>query len=202
MHARSAAVPVLALAGLVTGVSAQTIGTVTVTTSATTVNVGETFTIGVLLSDNIPGGSVFAFDVEVSSAGSMSIAGITDPVPEASIFGFAGSATATGATGLGGSSDILGPSFDAPLDGVTVYSFQSTATSTGSRTFTPGDGSWDVVFGIAWTGSSSGLIPGIALIPNPYDEIIFESITITVIPAPPAIALLALALPLSARRKR
>ena len=60
---------------------------------------GDTFTVGVVLSDNIDDASIFAFDVEVASSGSVDIISTSDPVPDASIFGFAGAATATGATG-------------------------------------------------------------------------------------------------------
>ena len=45
-----AAIPALALAGLTTSAAAQWTGTVTLTSSATTVNAGDVFTIGVNLA--------------------------------------------------------------------------------------------------------------------------------------------------------
>eukprot|EP00913_Durusdinium_trenchii_P006341 g5953.t1 len=161
-----------ALAGLTAAATAQNIATVTLTSSAATVAVGETFTISVILSDNIAGNSVFAFDVEVTSSGTLGIGGITNPVPDAGIFGFAGSATATGATGLGGSSDILGPDLDPSLDGVAVYSFQATATSSGSRTFTAMDGAGPNA-AVQWGEGGS-----IVINPRDYDQINFGSVTV------------------------
>ena len=191
------AITIAALAGLTTPALAQNIATVTLTTSVMTVATGDTFTIGVVLSDNIPGNSVFAFDIEVASAGVLDIVGVGEPVADSSVFGFNGASTSTGATGLGGSSDILGPTLDDPLDGLTVFTFQVTAgANVGSRTFTAMDGPGPN------PAVQYALNGGIVLIPENYDEIVFNSVTVSILPAPASLTLLALTSLACGRRRR
>ncbi len=202
MHVHAAAVvPLLALAGLTTSAYAghHETGFITLTASATTVSVGETFTIGVVLSDNIPDNSVFTFDVLVAGSGAAfsTVPGslVFDPAGSGFIFGELGQINPDGAQGLGGSADIFSPSLDAPLDDLTVFTFQVLATQNGAITFTPEDG----------PGPNPAIqtyAPGIVLFPVQYDQIVFEGITITVIPAPSAVALLAIAAPFTTRRRR
>ncbi|MEZ6243152.1 MAG: hypothetical protein R3B57_08925 [Phycisphaerales bacterium] len=189
-----------ALAGLATATKAQTIGYVTLTASATTVSVGDTFTIGVVLSDNIPGNSVFTFDILVAGAGApfSTVPGslVDDPSGSGFIFGFLGQVNPDGAQGLGGPADAFPPTFETPLDDLTVFTFQVLATHAGVITYTPEDGPSPNIAMQTWMAG------GIILLPAWYDDIVFESVTVNVIPAPPAAALLALAVPPAIRRRR
>ena len=97
------AITIAALAGLTTAANAQTVGTVTLTASTHTALIGETFTIGVVLSDNISGNSVFAFDLMIEGFGP-GVAIPSAPVANAGVFGFNGSVSGNAVTGLGGSS--------------------------------------------------------------------------------------------------
>ncbi len=199
------AITALALAGLTAGADAGhfvSTGMVTLTSSAATVNVGDVFTIGVLLTDNIPGNSVFAFDVLVSGSGAafstLADSIVVDPFDSGFVFGFNGQVNPDGAQGLGGSSDILGPTFDRPLDNVIIFTFQVLATQGGSISFNPEDGPGP---NLAMHYASSALFRTL-IAPVNYDEIIFNGITITVIPAPSGAALLLLAGLISTRRRR
>ncbi|MFI4896258.1 MAG: hypothetical protein ACIARR_00355 [Phycisphaerales bacterium JB059] len=189
------AIAIAAVAGLATVASAQNVGTVTLTSSATDVLTGETFTIGVMVTDNISGNSVFGFDVEVVGSGVAFTS--SAPVAEASIFGFNGAATATGATALGGSSDILGPDLDPSLDGLVVYTFQVTAGSeVGVIDFAAIDGVGPNA-AMQW-----GLGGGIVIVPQEYDSIEFNGLSVNVTPAPSGMALLGLGGLVAARRRR
>ena len=189
------AIAIAAVAGLATVASAQNVGTVTLTSSAASVLTGETFTIGVVLSDNISGNSVFGFDVEVVGAGAAFSS--SAPTADASIFGFNGAATASGATGLGGSSDILGPDLNPSLDGVTVYTFQVTAgAEVGSIDFSAQDGAGPNA-AMQW-----GVEGGIVIVPADYDSIEFNGVSVNVTPAPSGMALLGLGGLVAARRRR
>ncbi len=186
-----------ALAGLTTVASAQTVGTVTLTASAATIGLGETFTIGVVLSDNISGNSVIAFDLMVEGFGPGIVFMAGDPTPDPGVFGFAGSASGNSVTGLGGSSDILGPDLDPSLDGVTVFTFQVEIgpLATGQLTFSASEG----------LGPNEALQwgkPGIVFLPANYDLIVFNSVSILVLPAPGTVPLLAAAGLLAMRRRR
>jgi len=187
------AIAIAAVAGLATVASAQNVGTVTLTSSAATVASGATFTVGVVVSDNISGNSVFAFDVEVSGTGDYTTGA---PTAHASVFGFSGASTATGATGLGGSSDILGPDLDPSLDGVTVYTFQVTAGAAGLIDLSAADGGGPNA-AMQW-----GVEGGIVILPADYDSISFGSVRVTVTPAPSGVALLGLGGLVAARRRR
>lgn len=190
------AIAIAALAGLTTTAHAQNIATITLTASTTMADIGETVTIGAVLTDNITGNSVWFYDVEVASAGSMSIAGITAPTHDVGVGWFEGAATSTGATGLGGSIDILGPNLDPSLDDVTVYTFQFTLASAGSRTFTAmdGDGPFDAV--------RYAIEGGIVMLPVEYDEYVFVPITVHAVPGPTTLTLLALAPIVATQRRR
>ncbi|MFI4896259.1 MAG: hypothetical protein ACIARR_00360 [Phycisphaerales bacterium JB059] len=193
------AIATIALAGLTSVATAQNIATVTLTTSATTILPGQAVTIGVVITDNIDGPSVFGFDLEISGVGSLPFT-TTAPTPNASIFGFNGASTATGAVGLGGSSDILGPDLDPGLDGITVFTFQFTPSGSATIgdfiTFTASDG----------PGPNSALQwgeeGGIVILPREYDEIIFTDLSFHIIPTPPGAALLGLGGLVAARRRR
>jgi len=190
------AITIAAVAGLATVASAQNIGTVSVTAASATIGIGESTTISVVLSDNISGNSVFAFDIAVDGAGG---AGFTTSnlVSDAGVFGFNGSLTATGATGLGGSSDILGPTLDASLDGVAVFTFEVTGTAEGSVTFTASDGAGPNP-AMQW-----GMEGGVVILPANYDSIDFgNGATVRVTPAPSGMALLGLGGLAVARRRR
>jgi len=189
-------ITVAALAGLTTAVSAQNIGTVSLTASVATAPIGGVFTIGIVLSDNIAGNSVFAFDLMVEGFGP-GIAVPMDPTPDAGVFGFSGSASGSVVTGLGGSSDILGPDLDPSLDGVTVFSFQVTTEVTcGMYEFTVSDG----------PGPNSamqwGQEGGIVILPAEYDQIVFNGVSIFINPSPATTPLLALAGCVATRRRR
>ena len=195
------AITTVALAGLTASAYAghhQT-GFITLTASATTVSVGETFTIGVVLSDNIEGNSVFTFDVLVAGSGAAfsSVPGslIDDPSGSGFVHFFSGQINPDGAQGLGGAADLLPPTLDPSLDDLTVFTFQVLATQGGAITFTPEDGPSANAAIQTWTH-------GIVLKPAPYDQIVFESVTVNVIPAPSGAVILAFAGSLAARRRR
>lgn len=194
------AITAIALAGLTSAVTAQpTTGTVTVTSSASTVSVGDTVTIGALLSDNISGPSVLSFNVRVTGSGAAfsTIPGslVEDPGESGHFFGFQGQVEHNGAAALGGSWDFVGPDFQASLDDLTAFTFQITATQAGSITFTPS------VYRDAFPPIQH-LILGIVNFPADYEIVVLEPITITVIPGPSSLAPLALAFPLATRRRR
>ena len=194
---KSIAIATAALAGLTTAAAAQNVGTVTLTAGAVTVpNIGDTFTIGVVVSDNIAGNSVFAFDLMIEAFGP-GIVVMDSVTPDPGIFGFAGSASGSTVTGLGGSSDILGPDLDPSLDGVRVFTFQVTATATcGQYDFMVSDGPGPNA-AMQW-GEGGGIV----INPRDYDEIVFNGISITVFPAPGTVSLLAGAGLLASRRRR
>jgi hypothetical protein len=191
-------VAMAAFAGLTSAALAQNIATVTLTSSDVTVLSSQTVTIGVVITDNIDGPSVFGFDLEISGFGTLPFT-TSAPTPAPSIFGFNGASTATGVTALGGSSDILGPDLDPGLDGITAFTFQFTpgpAMIGDFLTFTATDG----------PGPNSALQwgeeGGIVIIPREYDQIIFNDITFVIIPAPSAFAPLMLAAAFASRRRR
>jgi len=190
------AITIAAVAGLATVASAQNVGTVSITAANATIGIGQMTTISVVLSDNIAGNSVFAFDVAVDGAGG---AGYTTSNLQANagVFGFNGALTATGANGLGGSSDILGPTLDQSLDGVAVYTFQITGTAEGSVTFTGSDGAGPN------PAMQFGIEGGVVILPGTYDSIDFgNGATVRVTPAPSGMALLGLGGLAVARRRR
>lgn len=190
------AITIAAVAGLATVASAQNVAFVNVTASASTIGIGEMATISVILSDNISGNSVFAFDLDVTGSGDAGFT-LSDIAPDASVFGWNGSISGNVASGLGGSSDILGPTLDSSLDGVAVYTFKVTGDSEGSVTFLASDGAGPnpaVQFGIEG---------GVVILPGFYDDIDFgNGVTIRVTPAPSGMALLGLGGLAAARRRR
>ncbi len=186
------AIAIAAVAGLATIASAQNVGTVTLTSSATTVNSGDVFTIGVVLSDNISGNSVFSFDLSIGGAGDYNAAA---PTGDAGVFGFAGGSDGSTVTGLGGASDILGPTLDPSLDGVTVMTFQVTAGAAGTIDFTAAAGAVNAAM-------SFGIEGGIVILPGAYDSIDLGSVSVNVVPAPSGMALLGLGGLVAARRRR
>jgi len=188
-------IAIAAVAGLAAVASAQgTKGIVELTASSTSVAVGDVVTIGVVVDDISPSG-VLAFDLMVTSAD----AGFTvlgAPTFNAAVFGASGAALANGATGLGGSTDILGPGFEAPLNGLTVYTFQImiTAAFSGEIVFNSADGTGpNAAMQYAITG-------GIVLLPGAYDTI--NHGTLRLVPAPSGMALLGLGGLVAARRRR
>lgn len=189
------AITVAAVAGLATVAAAQNVGTITVTAADSTIAIGQMTTISVVLSDNISGNSVFAFDVDVNGAGDAGFS-LSDLTPDASVFGWNGSLGASTASGLGGSSDILGPDLDPSLDGVAVFTFKVTGDSEGSVTFTAADGAGPNP-AMQW-----GEEGGIVINPAFYDSIDFGSVTVRVTPAPSGMALLGLGGLAVARRRR
>ena len=189
-------VPILACAGLTTVVAAQNIATVTLTASENTAGGGETVTMSLIISDNIPGASVFAFNIEILGTGPLGVA-IHDLEPDPAVFGFSGGIAGNNITGLGGSSDILGPTLDAALDGVAVFTFQVTLTDDlGRKDFMPtlGPGPNPAV---QW-----GLEGVLVILPQDYDEIIFNGTFVQWVPTPHSLAPLALVGPLAFRRRR
>ncbi len=195
------AITTLALAGLTSTAHAQNVGTVTLNASAVTVNVGDIITIGVVLSDDIPGASVFAFDVLVTGSGAAfsTVPGslVADPSESDFFeFGFLGQINPDGAQALGGSSDFFGPSFDAPLDDLTVFTFQILPTHGGVITFDPADSP------VSPNAAIQQLVKGTIYQPGDYHTVVFEGVTITVIPAPFSLIPIAFAFPLTARRRR
>ncbi len=197
MHLRArAAAPLAALAGLTTAAHSQMVGVVTIFSSAATISVGEVVTIGVVLSDNIDGPSVFAFDLHVSGSGA-GFTPVADSLSSHPIhFGFEGEISPDGARAFGGSPDLLGPTLDESLDDLTVFSFRIQATQAGLITFDAEDG------GFYETVNSLAAAYTAHIFPMDYDELLFENATITVIPAPPGLALLAVMIPLATRRRR
>ncbi len=190
------AITIAAVAGLATIVSAQNIGTVTVTSSAATIGIGEMATISVILSDNIDGNSVFAFDLNVTGAGDAGVT-LSDLASDAGVFGFNGAIAGNSVTGLGGASDILGPTLDPSLDGVAVYTFKVTGTSEGTITFSAADGAGPN------PAMQFGIEGGIVILPGDYDSIDFgNGATVRVTPAPSGMALLGLGGLVAARRRR
>ena len=201
------AITTIALAGLSTAVSAQTVGTVTVTSSASTVNVGDTFTIGVHLNDNISTISVWRFDLVINGVGAAfsTVPGSLTPHPSINTdpdyvdyFGFLGQLNPDGAQGYATAPDALGPTLDIGFDDLTVFTFQVTAQQAGSITFSPNAPS-GYAFDAVFTTVSSGV--GV-FIPWLYDEIIFNNATVNVIPAPPAIGALGILSMITTRRRR
>ncbi|MEZ6243153.1 MAG: hypothetical protein R3B57_08930 [Phycisphaerales bacterium] len=195
---------VAALTGLVTNAPAQTIGTVTITTSVTTVNVGDTFTVGVFLTDNTPGIYVGAFDVHVSGVGAafstVPDGLVIDPSGSGLVWtdGFLGGIEPDGARGAGSSINLIFPFSPDQLEDLTVFSFQVRATQGGIITFNASDaGLTDIVDAIGWINSC-----GVGPCFMPYDEVTFNSATVTVIPTPPSLIPLALAAPIVTRPRR
>ncbi|MFI4896257.1 MAG: hypothetical protein ACIARR_00350 [Phycisphaerales bacterium JB059] len=189
------AITVAAVAGLATVAAAQNVGTITVTAADMTIGIGQMTTISVVLSDNIAGNSVFAFDVDVTAAGDAGFS-LSDLAPEASVFGWNGGLAGNVASGLGGSSDILGPDLDPSLDDLAVFSFKVMGTSEGSISFTASDGAGPNP-AIQW-GSGGGIV----INPEVYDSIEFVGATVRVTPAPSGMALLGLGGLAVARRRR
>ena len=189
------AITAIALAGLTSVAIAQNVGTVSLTASDATVNVGDVFTIGVVLTDNISGNSIFVFNVDVSGSGAAfsTVPGslASDPL----VFGFSGAITNNGAHALGGASDIIGPEFDPSLDDLTVFSFQVTATEAGLISFSPSDA------GYASFNAIGQVMYGIVAFPGDYDEVVLIGASVNVIPTPSSLIPLALAFPLTARRR-
>ncbi len=189
-------VTLAALAGLTTIASAQNVGTVTLTVATTQIVDSGVFDVGVVLSDNIAGNSVFAFDLLIDILGDQTFTILSGPTPDTSVFGFAGGSTASSVTGLGGASDILGPTLDPSLDGVTVFTFQVMAGNIGDvHTFAASAGDVNAAM-------SFGVEGGIVILPGLYDDIIFQGVTVFVTPAPGTLSLLAGAGLLAARRRR
>ncbi|MEZ6243148.1 MAG: hypothetical protein R3B57_08905 [Phycisphaerales bacterium] len=193
-------IAIAAVAGLATVASAQgTKGFVELTANGSSgtvaVAVGDVVTIGVSVDDISPTG-VLSFDIQVTSAD----AGFTvlgAPTFNAAIFGPGGAALANGATGLGGSTDILGPTFDAPLNALAyVYTFQImiTAAFDGEIVFVSSDGSGP---NAAMQYAIGG---GIVLLPGQYDQINHSTLRLT--PAPSGMALMGLGGLIAARRRR
>ncbi len=192
------ALALLALAGLAAPAHAG-IGTgfVTLTASATTVHVGDTFTIGVALSDDLADPSVWGYNVLVTGSGAAfsTVAGslVFDPTlfPDFQ----SGQVTPDGAWGFGSAADLLGPSLEPALDDLTVFTFQVLATQGGVIHFDPAEG----------PGSLEPIetyVPGIVLQPAPYGQVVLTGVSVNVIPTPPTLAAVLLAAPLAARRRR
>ncbi len=198
MHARAvAAGPLIALAGLTTTAAAQNIGTVTATASAATVSVGETFTIGVVVDDNGESANgVVIFDLLVAGSGA-AFTTVPDSLSFHPLVGLVGGAqiNPNGAQAAGAHRDLLGPTIDPPLNGLAVFSFQATATETGQIDFQALDGLFE-------ERAIRSIIHGIVTLPQDYDQIIFESVTVNVIPSPSAAVSFALAIPLATLRRR
>ncbi len=194
---RSSVIGTAALAGLTCVATAQNIADVRLFVSDSSVAEGGTTTISVVLSDNISGNSVFAFDLNISSSNSgfEIVAGSLSP--DGGIFGFSGVELSNGVSALGGSSDILGPDLDPSLDGVTVFTFQVRVLSLNNApfTFTASDGPGPNN-AVQW-----GAGGGIVIDPRDYDIINFGSVSFG-IPAPSGLALLSLAGGVAARRRR
>ena len=190
------AITIAAVAGLATVASAQNIGVVSVTASTDEIGIGEMATVSVVLSDNIDGLSVFAFDLDITGAGDAGVT-LSDLSADAGVFGFNGGIAGNVVSGLGGSSDILGPTLDAALDGVTVMTFKVTGESEGSITFTAADGTGPNP-AMQW-----GIEGGVVILPGAYDSFDFgNGATIRVTPAPSGMALLGLGGLAAARRRR
>ncbi len=184
-------IAVAAVAGLATVASAQ-VGSVTLTASQTVASAGDLITISVYVDDDGTTPGVFSFDIAVTSGDAgFSVSG--GPTPNGAVFGWAGAALANGATGLGGSTDIFGPTFDAPLNGLAVYSFQIQYNG-GEVTFTASDGAGPNP--ALQTVSEGGLV----LLPAAYASIDLGSVRIT--PAPSGLALLGLGGMIAGRRRR
>lgn len=200
------AITAVAIAGLTTGAHAGFsfgTGVVTLTTSASTVNVGDTFTVGVYLSDMDPFLYVSGFDLRVTGTGAAfsTVPGSMVVDPSGSEFvwadGFMGAITNNGAQGSGTTSNILSGS-SHPLDDLTVFTFQVEATQGGLITFDAADAGYtEFIDSIAWLDTC-----GVAVCFYEYEEIIFNSVTVTIIPAPPSTIAIALAFPLATRRRR
>ncbi len=185
-------IAVAAVAGLAAAASAQT-GSVSLVASQTIASAGDIITISVVVDDDGTTPGVFSFDVQVTSgdAGFSVVGGSL--APNGAVFGWAGAELANGATGLGGSTDILGPTFDAPLNGLAVYSFQIQYNG-GEVTLTSSDGAGPNA--ALQTVTEGGLV----LAPAQYASIDFGSVRIT--PAPSGLALLGLGGLIAGRRRR
>ncbi len=189
-------IAIAAVAGLATVAVGQTTkGIINVTASQSVVSVGDIVTIGVVLDDASPSG-VLSFDISVTSADAgFSVLGA--PTFNAGVFGPSGSALANGATGLGGTTDILGPTLDAPLNNLAnVYTFQImiTAGFDGLIVFNSSDGPGPNA-AMQWAVEG-----GLVLLPGQYDSINHGTVRLT--PAPSGLALLGLGGFVAARRRR
>ncbi|MEZ6243151.1 MAG: PEP-CTERM sorting domain-containing protein [Phycisphaerales bacterium] len=183
----TAPLAVIALAGLTTAASAQTKGTITLTI----LNVSENIYAVNVYADDVGAPGVFAFDIAIDLVGAGTL--LTGPTQGgAYVFGFSGGLTPTGVEAVGGSTDIFGPTFDAPLNALLLFSFQ----------FQHFGG---FVGAIAHDGSGPNPAlqtvteGGIVLLPANYDEINFDSVSF---PAPSSTALLGIGAILGARRRR
>ena len=182
--------------GLPTGACAQTIATVSLITSHTEVAPGDTFTIGVILSDNIAGNSVWGFDITVTGTFGVDYS-TSEPTPSPRLEFFNGFTNPTGAHGRG-NADLLFP-FDPSLDGVAVYTFEATVSESaqvGDRIdFVPMDGAHPSA-AVLW-----GLVPGPVIFPQEYDDIQFFGVPVLIVPTPGTAPML-LFIALAARRQR
>ncbi len=196
MHRRTpvVAAALVGLASVTASAHAQTAASIYMTASATYVGIGEPVTIGVYAESDGSTPGVFSFDIAIDLADCMQL--ISGPVAGEGILGFSGAVTPTGVEALGGSTDILGPTFDAPLDGRLLFSFQTTFINfdIGGAAVTSRDGS----------GPNPALLTvlegGIVLQPVEFDQINFGSIGI--FPAPSSFAVLTLAAVPATRRRR
>ncbi len=183
------------LAGLATAATAQEYtGRVTLTSSATTVSVGDLFTIGLVVDDDPPSPGVLSFDALVTGPGAAfsTIPGSLEPDPF--IFAFDGQLNPDGAQATGGSSDFLPPGF-TPINGLTVFTFRARAEAVGQITFTAEDGPGP-------NGLINWGLKGFIFIPIEYADVIIQDVTVNVVPSPATPALLLAAGPLAARRRR
>ncbi|MEZ6243150.1 MAG: hypothetical protein R3B57_08915 [Phycisphaerales bacterium] len=184
---------VIAVAGLTTAVQAQTKGSVILTASTTSLLIGDLFTIGVYADDDGSTPGVFSFNIAVDVGPNLQI--VTGPtVGGAYVFGWAGSMTSTSVEGIGGSTDIFGPTFDAPLNNLLLFNFQVVVVGSpigllaSSRT---GSGPNPALL----TASEGGIV----LLPTPYNQLNFGSLSI---PAPGSAGLFVAGSLLAARRRR
>ncbi len=207
------ATALLALAGLAAATDAQTTtGIISLSVNATVVSPGETYTYSVVVDDNGvgDGSGVFAFNISAFFAPDVVYEFVSPPTPNPAIFGFDGGLTAGAAYGLGGSTDILGPTYDAPLNGLAVFTFQAIVhgviAGPGDE---PGDVGWAQLFTAQGLGPNPALLTveegGLILAPIEYDEIVFGSLGFTTVilpPAPSSLAPIGLVALLATRRRR
>ena len=175
------------------------VGTVSLTASSLTVNPGEAVTIGLVLDDDGTTPGVMTFDIAVTPTGGgfSYVEGSLTPLPLLDIFQ-GGDGADNLVTMYGGSPDILGPTFDAPLNGLTVFTFQimfSEEQIGTSVTLETSDGP------TANPPLHYAMLGEIVHIPVPYEIVEFNSVTIRVVPAPSAPVLFALVGVLSAGRR-
>ncbi len=187
-------IAIAAVAGLATVAVAQK-GTISLTANTQNVAVGDVVTIGVVVDDDGSTAGVLSFDIAVTS-GDAGFSVISGPTFDASIFGPGGADLGNGVEGLGGSMDILGPTFDLPLNGTTVYTFQImiTAGFTGAIEFNSSDGSGPNA------AMQYAIEAPVVLGPGQYNEI--NHGTLRLVPAPSGMALLGLGGLVAARRRR